>query len=58
MDFQDYLNDTYGGWIPSTYITEDLDTTPYENKKGHPYMDFGPWADEKFKDDPTARDLP
>ena len=56
MDYQDYLNDTYGGWIPSQYITADLDTTPYENKKGHLYMDFGPWADEKFKDDPTARD--
>ena len=36
----------YGGWLPSDYLTEDLDTTPYENKKGHLYMDFGPWAEE------------
>ena len=56
MDYQDYLNDTYGGWLPNLYLTEDLDTTPYENKKGHLYMDFGPWADKKFKDNPSARD--
>ena len=46
MDFQDYLTDTYGGWIPGDYITKDLPTTPYENKKGKKYMDFGPWADK------------
>ena len=56
----DYLNDTYCGWIPGDYITADLDTTPYENKKGHPYMDFGPWADklpDQTQRDPTLRKI-
>ena len=53
---EDYLNDTHGRWIPATYLTDDLPTTPYENKKGHLYMDFGPWADEKFKENQQLRD--
>ena len=28
----------YGGWIPSTYITEDIPLTVYEMMKYHPLM--------------------
>ena len=29
----------YGGWVPSTYITNDIPLTVYESKAGKPYMD-------------------
>ena len=29
----------YGGWVPSTCITNDIHLTVYESKAGKPYMD-------------------
>ena len=46
----------YGGWVPSTYITEDIPLTVYESKAGEPCMNIKGWAENKEPDE-DARDL-
>ena len=47
----------YGGWVPSTYITNDIPLTVYESKAGKPYMNLKGWAESKEPEDEDARDL-
>ena len=46
----------YGGWVPSTYITNDIPLTVYESKAGKPYMDLKGWAEDKEADE-AKRDV-
>ena len=47
----------YGGWVSSTYITEDIPLTVYESKAGKPYMDIKGWAENKEKDQAKRDEL-
>ena len=37
----------YGGWLPGTYLTEEIPLDVYESKAGRPYMDIKGWAERK-----------
>ena len=38
----------YGGWIPSTYFTDDIPRTVYTSKAGREYMNFKSWGEEHY----------
>ena len=46
----------YGGWIPSTYLTDEIHLAVYESKAGKPYMNIKGWAKNKEPESIPARD--
>ena len=41
----------YDGWIPSTYLTQEIPLDVYESKAGRPYMDIENWAKTKWEEE-------